>query len=406
MIDRFETDASARVYDPAVMRSAVVVGVGCLGLLACPGGQEKVVVARSVAPPQVTGRPGIGGARVVQLVAEDDNTCALLDDGEVACWGAPWGPYGAAPGRIPGLRDVQSVALGDDHLCALHRDGGVSCGGDNERNELAREPHGRAQPFARVDGLAGVTAIFAGDRDTCVLGAAGLTCWGDSYSSGKEPGRRSTYGQELHIREAGVSQYDNVWLTDSGQVLWWGAPLYYESHNGRYSTYPGAPLEVRIPGAARDVCAGSWHSCAIAGAGTVHCWGMTGAGAQRLGFIWNREWWPDSPEIVLDEIATPPAAVDVADAVELACGDHHTCARLGSGIIKCWGAPALQGAGPTEVYTARAVIGVTDAIQLAAGGEHTCALLGSGTIVCWGDLLWRSEEERLNRVPVEVPRGG
>lgn len=383
-----------------------MASVGCLGLLACPGDEVKWVAGRLSGPPPVTGRPGIGAATVVQIVAESDSTCVLLSDGEVACWGAAGGQYGAAPGRIPGLKDVQSVALGDEHLCALHRDGGVSCGGDNQRNELAREPHGRAQPFARVEGLAGVTAIFAGDRDTCVTSAAGLTCWGDSYSSVKEPGRRATYGQKLQIREVGVSNYDNVWLTGSGQVLWWGAPLHYESHNGRYSAYPGVPLEVHIPGPARDVCAGSWHSCAIAEAGTVHCWGMTGAAAQRLGFFNKTEWWPDSPEIVLEEIEAPPAAVDVADAVELACGDHHTCARLGSGIIKCWGTPSLQGAGPTEQYTARAVVGVTDATRLAAGGRHTCAVVGSGKIVCWGEVPGQCGDSLPCYEPVEIPRGG
>jgi hypothetical protein len=38
--------------------------------------------------------------RVVQLVADGDNTCALTEDGDVYCWGAGY-PDPGAPGRSP-----------------------------------------------------------------------------------------------------------------------------------------------------------------------------------------------------------------------------------------------------------------------------------------------------------------
>lgn len=385
-----------------------------LALLLGPGCQQGPAITYSgwtLPAPPAMGRPGIGDARVVQLVAEDDHTCVLLGDGEVACWGRLYGPYGQSPGRIPDLREVRSIALGDKHLCALHHDGTVSCGGDNRDNQLAREPRAEDQPFARVPGVAGVTAIFAGDSDTCVLSnEPGLTCWGASYTTKQEPGRRATHAQTLQLRRVSLSNYDNVWLTDSGQVRWWGAPLYFESHDGRYHAYPARPAEVRVPGPVRDVCASSWHSCAIAEAGTVHCWGYLGLGANRLGFPWNEEWWPPYHEFAtIREIDAPPAVIDVADAAELACGDYHTCARLSSGGIQCWGARGQQGAGPSKPgepeNSAHAVVGVTDAVRVAAGGAHTCAVLASGKIVCWGDLPFIDGEASLREVPVEVPPG-
>jgi len=75
------------------------------------------------------------------------------------------------------------------------------------------------------------------------------------------------------------------------------------------------------------------------------------------------------------------------DAVELATGYAHTCARRASGAVACWGnnyGGQLGDGTTTDRSTPAAVSGLTDAVELATGGFHTCARRASGAVACWG----------------------
>ncbi|MBX3207124.1 MAG: hypothetical protein KF764_18905 [Labilithrix sp.] len=80
-------------------------------------------------------------------------------------------------------------------------------------------------------------------------------------------------------------------------------------------------------------------------------------------------------------------------AVELVAGEHHFCARMSDGSVRCWGdnaygslgvddAPASDGS-DAGVPAAR-VTDLEGATQISAGGATTCALTGDAGIVCWG----------------------
>ena len=74
-------------------------------------------------------------------------------------------------------------------------------------------------------------------------------------------------------------------------------------------------------------------------------------------------------------------------AVEISAGERHTCARLRSGQVRCWGRNEFGqlGDGSTlDKSTPVAVAGVTDAVEIAAGGGHSCARLSTGELTCWG----------------------
>lgn len=74
---------------------------------------------------------------------------------------------------------------------------------------------------------------------------------------------------------------------------------------------------------------------------------------------------------------------------------NHACARTASGNVRCWldnsfgqlgdGMPvvsaeevAVLGREPTTV------VGIMDAVEITAGSGHSCARLGSGAVTCWG----------------------
>ncbi len=72
---------------------------------------------------------------------------------------------------------------------------------------------------------------------------------------------------------------------------------------------------------------------------------------------------------------------------EVATGGSHTCTRLASGKVGCWGRNQFgqlgDGSG-LNALTSVEVPGLTNVVDLAAGGSHTCAVVSSGDVYCWG----------------------
>jgi alpha-tubulin suppressor-like RCC1 family protein len=78
---------------------------------------------------------------------------------------------------------VRAVALGEYHTCALQNDGLVACWGRNMRGEIGRvEPRLSSEPLS-VPGLGQALGVVAGRRHACALLDGGrLSCWGANYS--------------------------------------------------------------------------------------------------------------------------------------------------------------------------------------------------------------------------------
>jgi alpha-tubulin suppressor-like RCC1 family protein len=115
------------------------------------------------------------------------NTCALLGDGTVECWGANnVGQLGngtitssSLPVAVANLSGVMAIATGNTFSCALLADGTVDCWG--RIGLLAKGTRlalNSTVPVA-VANLSGVTAISAGTNGACALLSDGnVECWG------------------------------------------------------------------------------------------------------------------------------------------------------------------------------------------------------------------------------------
>lgn len=151
----------------------------------------------------------------------------------------------------------------------------------------------------------------------------------------------------------------------------------------------------------RQVVTGGYHTCALRVDGTVVCWGENQYGTLGDGTTTPRP--------------APTLVTGLRGVVELAAGVNHTCARLASGAVSCWGIDQLGqlgigaavrnmcGAFPCS-STAVPVPGVTDAVQLAAGVHHTCARSAAGGVTCWGyNQSGQSDGGGTTPMPVRVP---
>jgi alpha-tubulin suppressor-like RCC1 family protein len=82
-------------------------------------------------------------------------------------------------------------------------------------------------------------------------------------------------------------------------------------------------------------------------------------------------------------------AVGSASAASIDAGGEHTCAINGSGGLRCWGRNfdgELGTGGNTEQHLPVSVRGMTGGVfSVSTGNHHTCAVLTSGGLRCWGD---------------------
>ena len=208
----------------------------------------------SMTPVPVSGLHGVkslfagNGSRV--------DTCALLGDGRVACWGddtfgelgngaqagaetcSNGGACSTTPVLVPGLRDVEAIAAGGVFNCALLRSGSVECWGDDSQGELGDNTTNSTPRPTAVRGLSGVEQIAAGQLSACALFSNGrVACWG--YNADGELGNGST-------------------------------------------TSPSSLAPVTALSHVRAIFSGDLHACALLSGGIVDCWGDNSHG--QLGY--------------------------------------------------------------------------------------------------------------------------
>jgi alpha-tubulin suppressor-like RCC1 family protein len=314
------------------------------------------------------------GGKVRQIGAGTHHTCALLENGDVRCWGrAHEGQLGRGntenlgdePEDIPGLvppvnlggKAVQ-IAVGGDHTCALLESGGVRCWGLGDMGQLGYgnpDNVGDNETPASLDRdvpLGGTaTSIAAGYTHTCATLEGGtFRCWGEGVT---------------------------------GQLGYGVIPGTVGENVGAYTT-PADEGDVPFMGSVRKLALGVYHTCALLSIGTVRCWGDNSNGELGSGND--------------GDITSADAARNVklgGTALDIVAGHTHTCALLDDGNTRCWGSSEFGQLGngtdgvdigddePPESALPIQVGGKVRAIAASSGA--TCAVLETGGLRCWGD---------------------
>jgi alpha-tubulin suppressor-like RCC1 family protein len=160
----------------------------------------------------------------------------------------------------------------------------------------------------------------------------------------------------------------------------------------------GALLAVADPAAAQDpeggggpltgvrsVTTGNYHSCAVVAGGMVRCWGYNADGQLGTGGTIPTQ----RAVLVRNGSNTGP----LRDVVAVTAGTGHTCALLGSGQVRCWGANGSNQIGdgtdqqrrlPRPVLAPTGSGRLVNVTQISAAETHTCARLRNGQVRCWG----------------------
>jgi len=125
-------------------------------------------------PRVVEGLPSAAGISLAHLYS-----CAVLKDTTVACWGLIRETMGGTgrptvvPLAVADLSDVVAVSTGDSHACALLSDRSIRCWGLNSAGQLGDGSDVSSAVPVRVQGIDSAIAISAGRYRTCALLADG-----------------------------------------------------------------------------------------------------------------------------------------------------------------------------------------------------------------------------------------
>ncbi len=218
--------------------------------------------------------------KAIAISAGSDHTCALMSNREVKCWGKNLHRQlgidsneriGKLPETVKDLQGVIMVSAGSEHTCALLETGDVKCWGANQGND-ARNVKTPVDVLGLNSNIVSITTSFA---STCALENSGnVWCWGLLRSV--RPERvRSFNGKAINV----VMGTDHVCIiTNNGAVECTGENEYGQLGDGTTNPSYTTASQVNLPGKVVEVTANFSNTCALIDNGNVLCWGENSEG--------------------------------------------------------------------------------------------------------------------------------
>lgn len=233
--------------------------------------------------------------------------CAVLDSGEVKCWGYHVTNIGdgssssATPVTFVGLSNVKQISAGRGHTCALLNSGEVTCWGANSSGQLGDGTMTHSSILVAVSGLTNVQKIsvasssWTNDGGSCALLTNGtVKCWGNNHYGSLGNNDLTGTGSTIPVDVFGLNNITDIFFS------------YGNDSNGR------------------------GVGCAISNSGTLSCWGANTTGMIGDGTTTSRFAPVHVPG--LSEVTVGVALGEAGDN-----GAGHSCALDITGNYKCWG---------------------------------------------------------------------
>jgi alpha-tubulin suppressor-like RCC1 family protein len=327
---------------------------------------------------------------VAGLQASANTTCASIEEGgDVFCWGAnEFGQVGDGttrdrlrPTHVNGA-PLYSPPYPGDHVCASDLDA-LYCWGRNLSGEVGVGTTEPAPTPALVSGGLGFQQVVIGDDFTC--GQASVTyCWGANDLG--QLGTGVAGNSSVPMPVAGDQQFRVLaaagrtacGVTGTGDLLCWGNGADGELGNGQFDVVATTPTPVdsgvRFLSVAIGANAAGQATVCATSLTEVYCWGKNTDGEIGDGTKQRK--------------SLPTAVVGMSPNVQIAPGGSHTCARLPSAAVVCWGRGGRLGNGTSQAsLTPVAVAGALVFAAIWSGRNHTCGRTDDepSRAYCWGD---------------------
>ncbi|MCT4640889.1 MAG: hypothetical protein N4A33_01240, partial [Bacteriovoracaceae bacterium] len=401
--------------------------------------------ASSVALPNSISAVNLGAGRTASQVCTGSyHTCALLDDGNVKCFG--YNNYGQlgqehtsnlgdGAGEMAALTNIDlgtgytatQIACANESACAILNDGKVKCWGRNDNGQLGigDTTHrgnsigdmGDTLPTLTLGVSRTAVSISAGEQQYCVkLDNGDFKCWGDNPYASLGQGHNYDIGRSLlsmgdnldplapsssqALTHASANIYNGCGVLADGKLKCWGINIYGSRGTadkiiGDEISEMGSNLPILNMGSSPKLkMMKSWYytTCAQDDSNQLFCFGegyegATATGSNAASGGEASDWADNIPYIDF-------GAVDTIKDFDV--GYRGGCALLTDDSIKCWGennygqlglghrADRGNNASHLGNFVA-ADMGTTGTpVQVAAGHIHRCARFDNGKVKCWG----------------------
>ncbi len=272
-----------------------------------------------------------------QISSGGDTTCAIVDNGHVACWGS--NRYSTLGFGISGSN--------------LPRPGLVMDGTGNPLRNMVQVSVSPGRPGAMADS----------GGHACALSTRGeVWCWG----------RRD--GGRLGV------------TTGGNENLWFAERVRFDN---------GTVMNEVV-----QVAAGGAHTCALRESGRVHCWGINRIDDTAFGLLGMGETGapPDTRPNPLPTGVVRVTSGPLEQVVEIALGRRHGCARRWDNTVWCWGnndygqiglgTYANGSVGRATQVRKSSTVTLDNATALAVGADHSCVIGSDRHVYCWGNNLF------------------
>ena len=343
-------------------------------------------------------------AKAVSLGAS--HTCAILDNGELKCWGnnaeLQLGDGGSShehhktPTGVPlgSGRTAKAISLGYEHTCAILDDDSLKCWGNQDSGRLGTTvPNGFFYPVAVNLGTGRTAkAISLGTSHTCaILDDDSLKCWGNNISGklgdGTITNRHSPTPVDLGTgrtaKAISLGTSHTCAILDDDSLRCWGNNTYGQMGAGTTTRgHPPTAVDLGVGRTAKAVNPGEWRTCAILDDDSLVCWGFNNKGQLGDGTTTNRH----APTLVNLGAGRSARAIRFGGTTN---ANAHTCAILDDDSLVCWGSNNTGQLGDgttTDRHEPTAVdLGASRTAQvLHVGKSHNCAILDDNSLKCWG----------------------
>lgn len=280
------------------------------------------------------------------------SACAMLVTGGIGCWGKNTsGALGAkslgsfarsfqsTAGLISPWASPSNVATGGQHVCFRDNNKTVKCLGNNNYGQLGNTSNAASSTPVQVAVITGAGAgtqadqVVSGSGHSCALLVNNnVKCWGvnnfrqlgsptNTVASSNTPVDVPSLSNNI-TELASLGDHTCAEHADD-TISCWGANPYGQLGDGTVAPFKGA---VKVDGISnsRQVSTGISHSCALVAGGAVKCWG-----SNEFGQLGNGTTTTSSKPVSVIGLSRP--------ASEITVGGYHSCARLDTGSIYCWG---------------------------------------------------------------------